>query len=1185
MPLRLKQIPFQKAPDEFLKVEHAQFNYLKILGNLGLFERLAALCCHCVEELQLDCAVFIEPTHGGFIPLEFLDSLDKKKTQTEFKTIIPITDNQHNQHLLANCKYLNVEHNQLKSNVNITDSKTFDFAHLMTYNLIFSENVNELFKRIAKDYSIFETNILILPEICPGYRHVLSLQGTPFFVHVPLALWKTFQSVFSNEIVGDVLTFDNLIHLCIMVKNAGSQFESMLKSNFHLIDEWTVLDTGSTDETIDIVKRVLVGKKRGNLFQEPFINFRESRNRCLQLAQKRCKYILTLDDTYVVKGDLRGFLNQVRGDQFADSFSLFIESYDNQYASNRIIQSSSELRYIYKIHEVITDKHNLNVIVPMECAYIDDKHSSYMEERSNARKQLDLKLLYEEMEDNPMEPRTYYYLGNTYKMMGEHEKAFFNYMKRSEIGNAGFIQERVDATFEAGRLANFQLNRPWEECLALYEKAFKMDESRPECPYFIGIHHYMNGEHKTAFGHFKRGFEIGYPIHCQFSLKPTLSYYFLPLYIAKLAYTEGEYDFGYKATSLFFQHNPKPTLENKKDFEEMLSWHKIYENLIRFPVKGSSIPAVPAVPVKPWFVFMADGGFKTWSGKSIVSEGVGGSETYIIEMARHLQKGGHVNVIVFCNTGLSRGEIEVFEDVIFSPLENFYSFINTNHVQHCMVSRFSEYLPVALKGFTENVYLVVHDLSPSGLIIPLDAKLKKVLCLTEWHVEYMKQSFPNLENRLTPFYYGIDPIWFFNNTSQLTPKPLLTSIQTQFNFSSPKFQQQQILTHNFSSKVPYRFIYSSFPNRGLLQLLQMWPHIYNLQPSASLHIYCDLDNEWVNTNHKEQIVMIRILLSDFANMSGGMNVNVKGWCKKSELAQAWKEADFWFYPCTFMETFCLTALEAASSQTLVISNDLAALKNTVGNRGIIIPGDPTTSEWKKDALTQLEPFLLGTKDAIKIKEEKIKLNLDWAKTLTWEKQAQRFYEMIMKPLCLTHCEYFSPWPFEKESNADLLHYFNREYSIQGTFRLFSVLEVGTYAGISLVEWMELLPHARGVGLDIWEKQDEYPYMESLQVHKCFHDNVQAKGLEKRVKGVKEDSHEYLLRCLLNKDVFDLILVDGQTSEEGRYMDIWLSWHLLPPGGVILTPLLPIKNVLKKIEMWNPLHKVRGQWLELKKPLS
>ena len=68
-------------------------------------------------------------------------------------------------------------------------------------------------------------------------------------------------------------------------------------------------------------------------------------------------------------------------------------------------------------------------------------------------------------------------------------------------------------------------------------------------------------------------------------------------------------------------------------------------------------------------------------------------------------------------------------------------------------------------------------------------------------------------------------------------------------------------------------------------------------------------------------------------------------------------------------------------------------------------------------------------------------------------------------------------------------------------------------------------------------------------------------------------------------MFDLILVDGQTSEEGRYMDIWLSWHLLPPGGVILTPLLPIKNVLKKIEMWNPLHQVRGQWLELKKPLS
>jgi hypothetical protein len=54
-----------------------------------------------------------------------------------------------------------------------------------------------------------------------------------------------------------------------------------------------------------------------------------------------------------------------------------------------------------------------------------------------------------------------------------------------------------------------------------------------------------------------------------------------------------------------------------------------------------------------------------------------------------------------------------------------------------------------------------------------------------------------------------------------------------------------------------------------------------------------------------------------------------------------------------METFCLTALEAASSKTFAITNDLAALQNTVGNRGAIINGDPTTQTWQDLALQKL----------------------------------------------------------------------------------------------------------------------------------------------------------------------------------------------------------------------------------------
>ena len=99
------------------------------------------------------------------------------------------------------------------------------------------------------------------------------------------------------------------------------------------------------------------------------------------------------------------------------------------------------------------------------------------------------------------------------------------------------------------------------------------------------------------------------------------------------------------------------------------------------------------MPEKPIFCFHADGGFNNWSGSSILTIGVGGSETYIIEMARYIQRSGEFDVYVFCNCL----EEENFEGVIYKPLNDYYSFIKQNYIHTCIVSRYSEYLPVTFK--------------------------------------------------------------------------------------------------------------------------------------------------------------------------------------------------------------------------------------------------------------------------------------------------------------------------------------------------------------------------------------------------------------------------------------------------------------------------------------------------------
>jgi hypothetical protein len=822
------------------------------------------------------------------------------------------------------------------------------------------------------------------------------LSNSEYYIYVHNIHIKQFNEEFKYFLNVNELTYDNLINLCIMVKNAGPQFEQMLLDNLPFIDRWTILDTGSTDDTINIINKVLVGKKEGKLYQEPFINFRDSRNRLLDLACNNifsCKYNIMLDDTYVIKGDLREFLTEVRGDQYANSFTTFIHSDDTKYGSNRITLSSSGLRYIHKIHEVITDKDNINVVIPENRVWIEDKRFDYMEKRTQDRKQLDLKLLYEEVDENPNDPRAYYYLAQTYNLLEDYGKAFYYFMKRCEFINSGFLQERVDAAFEAARLANFKLGYSWDKCEELYNKAFKIDESRPETQYFIGIHYYLENNMLLAYKYLKKGFEIGFPIHCQYSLKPTLSFHFLPKFLARTCYQPCIEDFNLgEQASLFFLQNNKPT---DNDYEEMVSWYKIFNKLNSFNPNTDKIVTIKSN--KPFFVYIADGGFNQWSGSTILEKGVGGSETYIIEMARYIQQSNKFQTVVFCNTPNNKLE-ECFEGVIYKPLTEYASFIKNNKVHTCFISRFSEYLPLTYKSLVENIYLVLHDLTASGNIIPIEPSLKRIFCLSEWHAEYYSNIMPAVKHLITPFYYGIDTNKFLNNNV---------------------------------SKIPYKFIYSSFPNRGLLPLLQMWKQIVEIQPLAQLHIYSDINGKWVNEVASEQIKEIKLLLDFYNNnnnnndKSNKYNIFLHGWVSKGELAEAWQSSDIWFYPCTFMETFCLTALEAAITNTLVVTNDLAALQNTVGNRGIIINGNPMTKEWQDKAIDMLTPFLQNNNNN-ELKEQLINTNYNWVKNLTWQNQANKMLDEHILPTLITSNS------LNSEKNLIYICIFGKEEYIQLT---------------------------------------------------------------------------------------------------------------------------------------------------------
>ena len=427
---------------------------------------------------------------------------------------------------------------------------------------------NYISKNLLKTYyiskNLYKADILIIDKldnnINLNYKIIIStykLNNTTFnfnnkYITVHHSIYDQFCSYFKYYINKNNLEYDNLINLLIMVKNAGDGFRNILQQNLPYIDTWTILDTGSTDNTIEIIKEELKNKK-GVLYQEPFINFRDSRNRLLELAGDNCVFNIMLDDTYIIQKDLRNFLTIVRSDDFADSYSIFINDGDIEYSSNRITKSNKKLKYEYIIHEIIES--NTNVSIPKKYAYIQDICSPYMKQRTKTRKTNDLCLLYRELETvktRKSEARITYYLAETYLCLENWNKAYDYYKVRSKLNEKPY-EEIQDSLYKMAYLSQEYLQKDWSLCHQMYLDCYNYDINRPESLFVIGKYFLEKGYNNVAYMYLKQAYDIGIPSHKKYmmNLKMQIYKYYIPKLLLKLCYLYKNYKLGQNVLKKF----------------------------------------------------------------------------------------------------------------------------------------------------------------------------------------------------------------------------------------------------------------------------------------------------------------------------------------------------------------------------------------------------------------------------------------------------------------------------------------------------------------------------------------------------------------------------------------------------------------------------------------------------------
>jgi GR25 family glycosyltransferase involved in LPS biosynthesis len=124
-------------------------------------------------------------------------------------------------------------------------------------------------------------------------------------------------------------------------------------------------------------------------------------------------------------------------------------------------------------------------------------------------------------------------------------------------------------------------------------------------------------------------------------------------------------------------------------------------------------------------------------------------------------------------------------------------------------------------------------------------------------------------------------------------------------------------------------------------------------------------------------------------------IHYKGKVTQEILSDKFSKSDIWMYPCSFTETYCMSGLEALRGGCYCICNNLAALNDTIGDRGVIIKGSVKSNGIINKDTKQL--FIASVRKALEDPKHKRTKQLNaikWAKRQTWKDRAKEWQEMF-----------------------------------------------------------------------------------------------------------------------------------------------------------------------------------------------
>jgi glycosyltransferase involved in cell wall biosynthesis len=283
------------------------------------------------------------------------------------------------------------------------------------------------------------------------------------------------------------------ICLCMIVKNEAAVIERCLASVRGLVDYWVVSDTGSTDGTQDLVRAAMAGVP-GELHEDPWRDFGHNRSLNLEHARDKADYLLLIDADMVLRQD--GELPELTADSY-----MIRHAGDLEYRNKRLVRSTLPWRYVGSTHEYLTTDppdHELHLDELVVDHFADGGSRADKFER-------DVRLLSADLERDPGNTRTVFYLAQTRRDLGERDEAIALYRRRAEMG--GWPEEVYFSLLQIGELLADAGD--WPLAMDAFVEAWEFRPQRLEALYELTSRLRVRGQYQAAYAFANAG--IGEP--------------------------------------------------------------------------------------------------------------------------------------------------------------------------------------------------------------------------------------------------------------------------------------------------------------------------------------------------------------------------------------------------------------------------------------------------------------------------------------------------------------------------------------------------------------------------------------------------------------------------------------------------------------------------------------------------